>query len=1639
MWLGIPSPDQGDLPMFESGSMAKRIWVSSAMWVVFLAAGHCLTISEIMYHPMALPGDDAMGGEALEYLELYNPGPETEDLTGYAIGGGVSFAFPEGTLLGPEQCLLIAKSPDALNTFYQFLGVDFGDAAVFGPWLGSLANNGEVLEVYVEGGGRLLQMEYDDRRPWPVAADGTGHSLELLNPFADLNAPENWDISDLIGGTPGVPGGFSLPSAPGPSPSMEAWTELGFDDRDWFLGPMPLGMDSTGPYPIATELGDMLFLYTTVYIRLPFSISTQDGWSGLELGVFYDDAFIAYLNGQEVMRSSTVRDGPGIAVPHNGTSLNLLPELADYAEFDLTEHMDKLRIGENVLSIQGVNSVISSNDFILAARLRGTRADGSEELVPAGANAAYFKGIREPTDDGTVSANHRMGRKKWPEVVINELMSAATAGTSGDWLELYNRGTRSVEIGGLWISDDRDQLVEGTAFQIPFGTVLEPGAYIHFDREQLQFGLSSLGERVFLTSADGSRVLDAVRFDEQILLDHSFGRYPDGAEEWVTMSEPSPGGAAVFSFEGGVIIHEIMYHPISDLPEDEYLELYNRTDAAIDLSGWSFSKGISFEFPLGTLIPPGDWLVVAKDPAWIAARYGIGNVIGPFSGQLSNSGEWIRLVDGLGNRVDEVRYYDGGDWPKAADGGGSSLERIDPRDPATSAPAWAASDESTKSEWIAFSHTATLTRWWEAFENELHLLVTGRAEMLLDELSMRLGSAEILPNGSFEDSANGWKIEGTLIDSYVTAAESTDGGHALRLVSSGRGDTACNRMEAETARALKHGATYTISGKARWLSGDPILMVRTHAQGIAFTVDLPVPERLGTPGAGNSAWRANRGPTITDVMHWPAVPSPGEPVLVTARVEDVDDLDSVQLLYRLDGVEQTFRAPVRMGPTGDPAAGIFTGYIRGQAKNRLVAFRVVAVDGAGETASYPPEGAGWDCLYWVGDPQASQFGRYRLLLPQATTQELQARPAMSNHLLPCAFVHNDYEVYYNCGFRLRGSPFTRGQVNPASSKRAMRIRFPAEKSFLDRGEINLDTMEPGRNPTLQSERVAYWIARKSGVPWSNTQFARVQVNQSDHGLYGDIQKVDSDFLSFWFPGDDDGYLYKIDDWFEFYDSGNRVNRNADLWLWNNGNLGGWGELKELYRWNYRPRSRETEDEFQPIVDLVSAANAPANEYITRMSAIMDIDEVLAEFAMQHIVGNWDTWGYNRGKNALIYQRPSDGRFVAIPWDIDFVMGSGASAQESLTNTALFGFAQIYSTFGDRYEMICRAMARDVLGSEDLNAYIDRTYALLQAEGIGATDPAPVKQFLLDRRTFILGPPMVITTNAGRDLITHEREVTILGTSPYGTTRFEVNGEPVEATWLTSTSWSITLELAYGENALHFEAFDSADIPTGAVDFNVTVQPFIMHQPEAGDFGMTITWNTQPERRYTLWAMGEDRIPVAIAKDLRASGSTTSYIDWDATAHPMRLYWAERQPLEWIPGLIARYYSGIYQSLLLERIEQQVANYWDSSAPAPGVPADQFSIRWTGYVRVLYPGDYTFWTNSDDGVRLSVNGVRVIDNWTDHGPTWDQGMLRLSAGYIPLELEYYERGGGATIELQFEGPQTPRQVISSGRLFHRPEP
>ena len=97
-----------------------------------------------------------------------------------------------------------------------------------------------------------------------------------------------------------------------------------------------------------------------------------------------------------------------------------------------------------------------------------------------------------------------------------------------------------------------------------------------------------------------------------------------------------------------------MYNAPSDRRTAEFIELYNKGQLAVDLSGWRFVDGVGFEFPPGTNIGPGSFLVVAADAEWMRDNYGDIPVIGNFSGQLRDSGELLRMEASNGNLVDQV-------------------------------------------------------------------------------------------------------------------------------------------------------------------------------------------------------------------------------------------------------------------------------------------------------------------------------------------------------------------------------------------------------------------------------------------------------------------------------------------------------------------------------------------------------------------------------------------------------------------------------------------------------------------------------------------------------------------------------------------------------------------------------------------------------------------------------------------------------------------------------------------------------------------------------------------------------------------------------------------------------------------------
>ncbi len=150
-----------------------------------------LTISEIMYHPADRPD-----GRNLEFIELFNSEAEPANLEGWRISGAVDYTFPPGTTIAARGYLVVAAVPADIQFVY-------GIGTAVGPFTNNLPNSSGNVRLRNPQDAVLLEVEYSDDLPWPLAADGAGHSLVLAQPSygeADVRA---WAASDLTGGSPG--------------------------------------------------------------------------------------------------------------------------------------------------------------------------------------------------------------------------------------------------------------------------------------------------------------------------------------------------------------------------------------------------------------------------------------------------------------------------------------------------------------------------------------------------------------------------------------------------------------------------------------------------------------------------------------------------------------------------------------------------------------------------------------------------------------------------------------------------------------------------------------------------------------------------------------------------------------------------------------------------------------------------------------------------------------------------------------------------------------------------------------------------------------------------------------------------------------------------------------------------------------------------------------------------------------------------------------------------------------------------------------------------------------------------------------------------------------------------------------------
>jgi GH43 family beta-xylosidase len=139
------------------------------------------------------------------------------------------------------------------------------------------------------------------------------------------------------------------------------------------------------------------------------------------------------------------------------------------------------------------------------------------------------------------------------------------------------------------------------------------------------------------------------------------------------------------------------------------------------------------------------------------------------------------------------------------------------------------------------------------------------------------------------------------------------------------------------------------------------------------------------------------------------------------------------------------------------------------------------------------------------------------------------------------------------------------------------------------------------------------------------------------------------------------------------------------------------------------------------------------------------------------------------------------------------------------------------------------------------------------------------------------------------------------------------------------------------------------------------------------------------------------------------------------------------------GLTGQYFHNEDFTGLADERTEAVNFNWGSTSPVPGLDADNYSVRWTGQVEALHSETYMFYTTSNQGVRLWVNGQLLVDNWEPHNSETDTATIALVAGQkYDIRLDYYEQFGSANMTLEWSSASQSRQVIPASQLYASPE-
>ena len=605
------------------------------------SAGAGLTIGTIEYNPNSNNQDQ-------EYIQILNNGSDAIDISGWKVSGAINYTFESGTVVLPGSAIYITPKAEAFRS--RSTGPSGGQQLfVQGGYSGHLSNFGETVTIH--------------------------------------RADETFVTTKTYTGDPS------------PAQLHLKITELNYNPTD------PTTAEITAGYVDAN-----MFEFIEIFND---SASETIDLAGVKLS---DDSGVIFTFG-----SSTLGPMERILVVSNqaafemryGSGLNVAGQFIAETKLSNTS--------ENIKFDDASNSTIISFEY----------KNGDKNSWPSRANGnGSTLQIIDTTGDYDSSDNWQSSRTylgtpgrarvaNTSPIMINEVLTHTDAPRE-DQIELYNPTNAPIDISGWYLTDSNSNYMK---YRIPNGTLVPANGYIFFNETDFNFnntatgfnpdaegfGLNGAhGDELWLVSDDGFE--GSLLFTNHVEFDAAFniasptglgttlGRLPgvDTGEKLVHLAADTIGTDNASHKVSDVIISEVMYQPTSNDGHLEYIEIYNQTDATINLEGWRIDNAVSYTFPTNTILNADSvLLLVSFDPTDASllnafkVEYTVPagvQILGPFNGSLSNGGERVQLErpdspptdEPLYTpyiTADEVDYNNVAPWPISAAGGGDSLSR----------------------------------------------------------------------------------------------------------------------------------------------------------------------------------------------------------------------------------------------------------------------------------------------------------------------------------------------------------------------------------------------------------------------------------------------------------------------------------------------------------------------------------------------------------------------------------------------------------------------------------------------------------------------------------------------------------------------------------------------------------------------------------------------------------------------------------------------------------------------------------------------------------------------------------------------------------------------------------------------------